>query len=107
MRRCQQINDKSCRHAQSGGCKSVVPTELFAERAANERREKRAKIDADVKYRKCAVAASVGRRIKPADLCRDIRLEGSVAEDEESEREQEERLKSHRKMSGCHQCGSD
>ena len=100
-------NDKSRRHAESGRCKSVVPAKLFAERPANERCEKRAKIDTDVKYRECAIPAPVTRRIKLANLCGDIGLEGSVAENEKPECEQKKLLECHREMSGSHQCGAE
>src|SRR4029079_15487865 len=107
MRRCQQINDKCCCHAKSGGCKSVMPAELFAERPANEWCEKRAKIDTHVKYRECAIPAAVTRCIELANVRGDIGLEGSVAENEKPECEKEKLLECHREMSGSHQRGAD
>src|ERR1044071_1586044 len=107
MRRCHQIDDEPCRHTEPGGCESVVPAKLFAERAAYKWREKRAKIDADVKYRKCTIAATITRRVKRADLCRDIGLEGSVAKNEKPECAQKKLLEGHRKMSRSHQRGAN
>src|SRR5690349_21461527 len=107
MRCRQQIHDKPCRHAEAGGGKSVVPAELFAERAANEWSEKSTKIDTHVKYRECTIAATVTRRIKLTDLSRNIGLEGSVAENEKPECEQKKLLECHREMSDRHQRGAD
>ena len=62
-----------------------MPADLFAERAADQRRQERADIDADIEDRIGAIAAMIARRIEAADLGRDIRLEAAVAEDQEQQ----------------------
>ena len=103
IRRGEEINDEAKGHADAGSGKAIVPAELFAERAANQRGEECAEIDADIENRKGAVAAAVAWRIKRADLGRDVRLEGAVAENEQAEREQKQMLEGHHEMADSHQ----
>ena len=84
-----------------------MPAELFAQRAADERGEERAKIDADIEDREGAVAAAVAGRIERADLGRDVRFEGAVAENEEAEREQKQLFEGHHEMADSHQGCAD
>ena len=77
-----KVDDERDRHADAGGGEPIMPAQLLAERAANQRREERADIDADVEDRIGAVAPMVSRRVEAADLGRDIGLEGAIAEDE-------------------------
>jgi hypothetical protein len=69
-----------------------MPADRLAERAADQRRQERADIDADIEDRIGAVAAVIAGRIKAADLGRDVRLEAAVAENEREQREQEQLL---------------
>ena len=78
-----EIDRKPERHADAGGGEAVVPAELLAERAADERRQERAEIDADIEDREGAVAARIAGRVERADLGRDVGLERAVAEDED------------------------
>ncbi len=84
-----------------------MPADLFAERAADERRQEGADIDADIEDRIGAVAARIAGRIKAADLGRNIRLERAVAENERQQREQEQLLDRHHEMADRHQDGAD
>ena len=63
---------------------------LLADRVFGRRRTVilGAEIDADIEDREGAVAATVAGRIERADLSRDVRLEGAVAENEKAERDQ-------------------
>ena len=106
-RRGEQIDDEADGHADAGGGKAVVPAEFLAERAADQRRQKRAEIDADIEDREGAVAAAVAGRVEPADLGRDVRLEGAVAENEKAEREQKQMLEGHHEMADRHQRGAE
>ena len=106
-RRGIEVDRKPDRHADAGRGEAVVPAELFAERAADQRRQERAEVDADVEDREGAVAARVAGRVERADLGRDVRLEGAVAEDEPQEREQEQRLERHHEMADRHQRSAD
>ena len=94
-------------HADAGGGKAVMPAGLLAERAADERRQERADIDADIEDRIGAVAAAVAGRIEPADLGRNIRLERAAAENESQQREQKKLLDRHHEMADRHQHGAD
>jgi hypothetical protein len=93
--------------ADAGSGEPIMPAQLLAEGAADERCEKRTDIDADVEDRIGAVAPMVARRVEAADLGRDIGLEGAVAEDEHEERQQEQRLERHHEMADRHQCGAE
>src|SRR5947209_13143570 len=84
-----------------------MPAVRNGQRAAEERRKKRADIDSDVENRVAAVAPVIARRIESTDLARNVRLEGSDAEDQEQQRHQEQRLESHHKMADCHQRATD
>ena len=106
-RRGAEIDDEAGGHADAGGGEAVMPAEFFAQRAADERRQERAEIDADIEDREGAVAAAVAGRIERADLGRDVRLEGAVAENEEAEREQKQMLERHHEMADGHQRGAD
>ncbi len=72
-----------------------------------ERRQECADIDADIEDRIGAVAARIARRIEPADLRGNVRLEAAVAEDEEQQREQKELLDRHHEMADRHQARAD
>ncbi len=102
-----EIDRQPDAHADAGGGKAVVPADLFAERAADERRQERADIDADIEDRIGAVAPMIAGRIKAADLRRNIRLERAVAENERQQREQEQLLDRHHEMADRHQDGAD
>ena len=85
-----------------------MPAEFLAERAAHQRRQERAEIDADIENREGAVAAAVAGRVERADLGRDVRLERAVAENENAEREQKQMLECHHEMADRHQrCAED
>src|SRR6185369_7432874 len=84
--RTVEIDAQADQHADAGGGKARVPAIGDRERAADERRQERADIDADIEDRVAARAPLIVRRIKRADLGRDIRLEGADAEDEARER---------------------
>ena len=84
-----------------------MPADAFAERAADERRQEGAEIDADIKDRIGAVAARIARRVKSADLRRNIRLEAAAAENERQQREQKQLLARHHEMAERHQHGAD
>ena len=107
MRQRIEINAKPDAHADAGGGEAVVPADFLAERAADERRQERADIDADIEDGIGAVAARIARRIKPADLGRDIRLEAAGAEDQRQQREQEKLLDRHHEMADRHQHRAD
>ena len=94
-------------HADAGGGETVMPAEFLAERAAHQRRQEGAEIDADIEDREGAVAAAVAGRIERADLGRDVRLEGAVAENEKAEREQKQMLEGHHEMADRHQRGAE
>ncbi len=107
MRQRVKINRKPDAHADARGGKAVVPAGLLAERAADQRRQERADIDADIENGIGAVAAVIARRIKPADLGRDIRLEAAAAEDQCQQREQEKLFHRHHEMADRHQHRAD
>ena len=102
-----EINGEPDQHADAGSGEAVMPAGLFAERAANERRQERTDIDADIEDRIGAVAPPIAGRIKPTDLGRDIRLERAVAEDERGERQQEQLLDRHQEMADGHEDRAD
>ena len=80
-----------------------MPAEHFAERAADQRRQERADIDADIEDGEGAVAPRIAGRVEPADLGGDIRLEGAVAEDQRAECKQEQLLDRHQEMADRHE----
>ena len=84
-----------------------MPADLFAQRAADQRREERAEIDADIEDREGAVAPAVAGRIELADLRGNVRLEAAVAENEQQQREQEQALEGHHEMAGGHERGAE
>ena len=102
-----EINSEPDQHADAGGGKAVMPAGFLAQRAANQRRQERAEIDADIEDRIGAVAAMVARRIEPSDLGGNIRLEGAVAENERQQRKQQQLLDRHQKMADRHQHRAD
>src|ERR1700751_2619806 len=79
-----------------------MPAQFFAERAADERREKRAEIDADVEDRIGAVTARIAGRIEPAHLRRYVGLERSIAQNEHGQGNEKQRLESHHEMADRH-----
>src|SRR6516164_4061896 len=102
-----EVNAKPDHHADAGGGKTVVPAEAFAERAADQRGEERAEIDADIEDRIGAVAARIARAIEAADLRRNIRLEAAAAKNERQQREQKQLLDRHHEMAERHQDRAD
>jgi hypothetical protein len=106
-RRGGEVNAEPDQHADAGGAEAVMPAGAFAEAAADERRQKRTEIDADIEDRVGAVAPAVARRIEAADLGRDVGLERAVAENEGGEREKQQRLEYHHEMAERHQHGAD
>ncbi len=102
-----EIDAKPDAHADAGGGKAVMPAGPFAERAADERRQERAEIDADIEDRISAVAAMIARRVKAADLGGNIRLETAVAEDQRQQRKDEQLLDRHHEMADRHQDRAD
>ena len=84
-----------------------MPAQLLAQRSADQRREKRAEIDADIEDRIGAIAAPVARGIEPAHLRRHVGLERAVAENERGQGEQEQRLESHHEVADRHQGGAE
>ena len=107
MRQRIEINAKPDAHADAGGGEAVVPADFLAERAADQRRQKRADIDADIENGISAVAARIARRIKPANLGRDVRLKAAGAQDQRQQREQEKLLDRHHEMADRHQHRAD
>src|ERR1022692_3314811 len=57
---------------------------------ADQRRQKRAEVDAHVEDRVSTVAPAVVRSIEPAHLHRHVRLEKPVADDQEHQRSEED-----------------
>ena len=102
-----EIDRETDHHADAGGAEAVVPADLLAERAADERREERAEIDADIEDRIGAVAAVIAGRVESADLRRHVGLEAAVAENQHQQREQEQRLERHHEMADRHQRRAD
>ena len=86
---------------------AVVPADLAAERAAHERCQECADVDADIVDRVSANAAWVIVGVKRADLRRDIRLEGADAEDQAGECEEQRDLEHHQEMADRHQQRAD
>ena len=107
MRQRIEIDAQPDAHADAGGGEAVVPADFLAERAANERRQKRADIDADIEDGIGAVAARIARRVEPADLGRDVRLKAPGAEDQHQQREQEKLFDRHHEMADRHQHRAD
>jgi hypothetical protein len=68
QRQCVEVNTKPDAHADAGGGEAVMPAHFLPERAADQRRQERADIDADIKDRIGAVAAVIAWRIEAADL---------------------------------------
>ena len=76
----EEVEAEAREHADAGGAEAVVPAEPLAERAADERGEERAEVDPHVEDREGAVPPRIARRVEASDLCRDVGLEGAVAE---------------------------
>jgi hypothetical protein len=102
-----QINAQPDHHADAGGGVSVMPGDAFAQSAADERRQERAEIDADIEDRIGAVAARIAGRVEAANLGRDVRLEAAAAENERQQREQKKLLDRHHEMAERHQGRAD
>src|SRR5262249_47205634 len=98
MPRAGKVSREPDQHADARGAEAIVPADAFSERAADERRKKRPDIDAHVKDRIGAIAARITARVEFADLARHVGLEGAVAENEDEEREQQQRLEGHHEM---------
>lgn len=79
----------------------------LAQRAADQRREEGAEIDADIKDRKRAVDAVVAGLIEIADLGGDVRLEETVADDQQHETEEEQVRRHQRELADRHDDGAD
>jgi hypothetical protein len=80
-----------------------VPADLLAEVAAHDRGEEGAEVDAHVEDGEAAVAPRVALVVEPADDGRDVGLEEPVADDEQPEREEQQRLEGHREVTERHQ----
>ena len=102
-----EIDRKPDQHADAGGGKAVMPARLLAERAADERRQEGADIDADIEDGIGAVAAVVAGRVEAADLGGNIRLERAAAENEGEERDQKQLLDRHHEMPDRHEDGAE
>ncbi len=107
MRRAGKIGCEPDQHADAGGAEAVVPADPLAKRAADERRQKCPDIDAHIEDRIGAVAPRIARRVEFADLARHVGLEGAIADNEDEEREQQQRLERHHEMAERHQQGAD
>ena len=83
-----EIDRKPDQHADPGGGKAVMPAGEFAQRAADERCQNGAEIDADIEDRIGAVAAGIAGLIERAYLRGHVGLEAAVAEDQQQQREQ-------------------
>ncbi len=103
----EEVEAKTRDHADAGGAEAVVPAEPLAECAADQRRKERAEIDPHVEDREGAVPSRITLGVKASDLCRDVRLEGAVAEDQEQQRREEKRLDGHEEMADRHQDGAE
>src|SRR4051794_38190937 len=69
-----------------------MPAHDLAQGSTDQRSQKGPEVYPHVEDRVGAIAARVAWCIEPANLGRDIRLEGAVAHNEREEREKEERL---------------
>src|SRR5262249_47357531 len=85
-RRSAKVDTKADQHADASGGKAKVPAGLLTERTADQRREERSKIDANVENRIGAVAARITGDVQSADLRRNVRLEAAIAENERQQR---------------------
>src|SRR5689334_12107311 len=90
-----EIDRERDQHADAGRGETEMPTDLLAQRAADERGQKRADIDSDVEDRIGAVAAMVAGRIERSDLAGCVRLEQPHADDEYEQRYEEQALECH------------
>ncbi len=85
-----------------------MPRDVLPERAADQRAERRAEIDAHVENAEGAVATGIlGVGIQRADLRRDVRLEHAVAEDQDDDAEEERGVIRDQQMAGGHHQAAD
>ena len=97
-----QIEQQADDHAHAGGAETVVPAQGLAQAAADQGRQERAKVDADIKDAEGPVPARIARGIQTAHLGRDVRLEQPVAADQAQQRRIEQTLEGHEKMAHGH-----
>ena len=102
----EKVKAKTRDHADAGCAEAIMPAQPLPERAADERRKESAEVDPHVEDREGPVPPRITLGVKASDLCRDVRLEGAVAEDQEQQREEEERLDGHEEMADRHQDGA-
>ena len=86
--KAHHISREADRHADARAGEAIMPADRLPDRSANQRREERADIDADIENRIGAVATGVGRRIKLPDLDGDVRLEAAAAQRDAKQRDQ-------------------
>ena len=103
----RKINEQPDHHAHTRSTKAPVKADLLSEGPADKGRKERPEIDAHIEYAEGTVAAIITRRIKRPDLCRDIRLEGAVSEDQKDKRGEEQAVGGHQEMSDGHEHRSD
>ena len=102
QRPARQIDDEAEHHHHAGAAEAVMPADLLAERAGNQRRGDHADVDEDVEDLERHRAAQVVLGIELADLGRDIALEQADADDQRQQREQERALERHQEMAERH-----
>ena len=82
IQRRRDENSQARQHADGRQSEAPSPTVGFADDAAQQRRDGRAEIDAHVEDRETAVAFARKVAVEDADHVRDVRLEETVADDE-------------------------
>src|SRR6188474_3116904 len=91
MTGAQHVLHDSEHHADASRRKSHVPVHALTEISADERREKRARVDAHVVDREAGVTPPVALLIELADEHADVRLEQSCSDDDDQKTEIERR----------------
>ena len=81
--------DQTQHHADARRGETVMPIDFLAQRAANQRANERAQVDAHVKDREPRVAARAAFGIQFADHGADVRLQQSRAQHDQQQTEVE------------------
>ena len=106
-----EVDDESNHHADAGHREARVERadRVLRQPTADERREERPEVDAHVEDRVGAIEPAIARRVESAHLRRHVRLEEAVAEDEEDEGGQKDRilLERHEEVADRHEQGAD
>src|SRR5688572_18161108 len=88
---CELELQQTQKHAYAGSSESIVPVDLLAERAAQERTNRRAQIDPHVEDREPGIALAAPFGIKLSHDHADVRLEQASAQHDQHQ-SQKERL---------------